>query len=67
MQQIASNSAEQALLGGFGKAIDDAVLDSSDAHQNQMLQLLSDPEKARVFSRVVYDLLVGSAEQGHCD
>jgi len=67
MQQIANNSAEQALLGGFGKAIDDAVLDSSDAHQNQMLQLLSDPEKAKTFSRVVYDLLVGGAEQGHCD
>ena len=65
MQQIANNSAEQALLGGFGKAIDDAVLDSSDAHQNQMLQLLSDPEKAKTFSRVVYDLLVGGGEQGH--
>ena len=63
MQQIANNSAEQALLGGFGKAIDDAVLDSSEAHQNQMLQLLSDPEKAKIFSRVVYDLLLGGGEQ----
>ncbi len=67
MQQIANNSAEQALLGGFGKAIDDAVLDSSDAHQNQMLQLLSDPEKAKMFSRVVYDLLLGGDEQRRRD
>ena len=57
MHQIANNSAEQALLGGFSKALDDAVLDSSDAHQNQMMQLLSDPSKAAKFSRLVLDLL----------
>lgn len=37
--------------------MDDAVLDSSDAHQNQMMQLLSDSEKAKGFARVVFDLL----------
>ncbi len=55
--QIANNSPEQALLGGFVKAIDDAVLDSSAAHQDQMMQLLSDPIKAANFSRVVFDLM----------
>ncbi len=60
MHQIANNSTEQALLGGFSKAIDDAVLDSSDAHQNQMMQLLSDPSKAESFARVVLDLLKGA-------
>ena len=58
MQQIENNSAEQALLGDFSKAIDDAIMDSSAAHQNQMLQLLADPKKAAGFARVVFDLLV---------
>jgi Fic family protein len=58
MNQIANNSPEQALLlGDFGKAVDDAILDSSDAHQNQMMQLLSDPARATKFAKVVFDLL----------
>jgi len=57
MKQIANNSPEQAMLGDFPKAIDDAVMDSSDAHQNQTMQLLSDPKKAAGFARVVFDLL----------
>ena len=57
MQQIANNTAEQALLGDFSKAVDDAIIDSQDAHQNQMLQLLSDPAKVANFARVIFDLL----------
>ncbi|MBT3307924.1 MAG: type I restriction endonuclease subunit R, partial [Gammaproteobacteria bacterium] len=58
MKQIANNTPEQAMLGDFGKAIDDAVMDSSEAHNNQMMQLLSDPEKAVQFSKIVFDLLL---------
>lgn len=36
VKQIENNSAEQAMLGDFSKAIDDAILDSHEAHQNQM-------------------------------
>ncbi|WP_428354036.1 type I restriction endonuclease subunit R [Methyloprofundus sp.] len=57
MSQIANNTPEQAMLGDFPKAIDDAVMDSNEAHQNQMMQLLSDPAKAAGFARVVFDLL----------
>lgn len=57
MKQIANNSPEQAMLGDFIKAVDDAVMDSSEAHQNQMMQLLSDPAKAAGFAKVVFDLL----------
>jgi type I restriction enzyme R subunit len=57
MKQIENNSTEQAMLGDFSKAIDDAIMDSSEAHQNQMLQLLSDPAKAMSFAKVVFDLL----------
>jgi len=57
MSQIDNNTPEQAMLGDFSKAIDDAVMDSSDAHQNQMMQVLSDPARAKAFARVVFDLL----------
>lgn len=57
MNQIANNSAEQAMLGDFSKAVDDAIIDSSEAHQNQMMQLLSDPAKAAAFAKVMFDLL----------
>jgi type I restriction enzyme R subunit len=57
MKQIANNSTEQAMLGDFTKAVDDAVMDSNEAHQNQMIQLLSDPVKAAGFAKVVFDFL----------
>jgi len=60
MSQIANNSPEQAMLGDFAKAMDDAVIHSSDAHRNQMMQLLSDPTKTANFYRVVFDLLVAN-------
>lgn len=45
------------MLGDFNKALDDAVLDSNDAQQNQMMQLLSDPTRATRFAKIVFDLL----------
>ena len=57
MMQIANNTPEQAMLGDFPKAVDDAVMDSNEAHHNQMMQLLSDPSKSAGFARVVFDLL----------
>jgi len=45
------------MLGDFNKAVDDAVMDSSEVHKNQMLQILSDPDKAANFARIVFDLL----------
>jgi len=57
MTQIANNSSEQALLGDFPKAIDDAVMDSNQVHQAMMMQYLSNPELAKGFARVVFDLL----------
>jgi len=57
MKQIENNTPEQAMLGDFSKALDNAMLDSGEAHQNQMLQLLSDPNKAAIFRQVIFDLL----------
>lgn len=58
MKQIENNSPEQTMLGDFSKAIDNAILDSNEAHQNQMMQLLAGPKKAASFARIVFDLLV---------
>ena len=57
MKQIVNNSTEQAILGDFNKTVDDAVMDSGEAHNNQMMQLLSNPAKAADFAKVVFDLL----------
>ena len=58
MDQIQNNTAEQALLGDFSKAVDDAVMDSGAAHHNQMMQYLSSPNVANGFARVIFDLLL---------
>ena len=57
MKQIANNTSEQAILGDFNKAVDDAIMDSGEAHNNQMMQLLSNPDKAKTFARLVFDIL----------
>ena len=44
MDQITNNSPEQALLGDFPAAMDDAVMASGEAHQNQMMQYLNSKE-----------------------
>ena len=59
MKQIENNTAEQALLGDFPQAIDDAVVDSNEAQQEMMMQYLSNPELARGFARAVFDMLKG--------
>lgn len=57
MDQIRNNTPEQAMLGDFPKALDEAVMDSSEAHQNQMMQILSNRQVAEGFARVVFDLI----------
>lgn len=57
MTQIKNNTPEQAMLGDFPKALDDAILDSNEAYQEQMMQLLSDPAKHKQFGRLMFDLL----------
>ncbi len=57
MQQIANNSREQAMLGDFPEALDDAIVTSHQAHKEQMMQLLADPSKAQRFAAVVYEML----------
>ena len=58
MDQIANNSKEQAMLGDFGEALDDAVMDSNEVHQNQMTQYLNSPELQAKFRQIIFDMLL---------
>lgn len=58
MTQIQNNPREQAMLGEFDTALDDAVLDSNSAHMEQMTQLMSDPAKMKQFAHIIYDVLM---------
>jgi type I restriction enzyme R subunit len=57
VDQLANNSDEQALLGDFPNAVEDAIIESGEAFQNQKLQLLADPKKAAAFAKLVFDLI----------
>jgi type I restriction enzyme R subunit len=57
MTQIDNNTREQAMLGDFLQALDNAVLDSAEAHQKQQMRILTDSAKRRPFADIIYDLL----------
>ena len=63
MHQIANNSAEQALLGDFPGALDEAVMGSGEAHQSQMMQYLNSKELQAGFQRVVFDMLLAKKSE----
>ena len=46
MKQIDNNTPEQAMRGDSPKALMGAIMDSGEAHENQMIQLLSNPDVA---------------------
>lgn len=58
MNQVANNSTEQALLGDFAGAVDDAVMESGEAHENQMTQYLNNKQLAAGLQRLVFDMLL---------
>jgi len=60
MTQITNNTREQAILGDFPKAIDDAVMDSNEAQHEMMVQYLSSRELVKGFAHVVLDMLKGA-------
>lgn len=59
--QIANNTREQALLGDFPKAVEDAILNSNEAQQKQMMKLLSMNDKFSQFMNTVYDMMQNEA------
>jgi len=64
MTQVINNSPEQALLGNFPEAMDDAVMESGEAHQNQMMQYLNSKAVQVGFHRIVLDMLLAQRVTG---
>ncbi len=62
MHQIRNNAPEQALLGDFAGALDDAVMSSGEIHQNQMTQYLNSKEVQARFQRLIFDMLVRAGD-----
>ena len=63
IKQMENNTPEQAMLGDFPRAVDDAILESGDAHQKQRLSLLSNPQKALLFKNIIFDLIRNDATE----
>ena len=55
--QIANNTREQALLGDFPQAVEEAILNSNEAQQKQMMKLLSMSDKFGQFMNTIYDMM----------
>ena len=58
IEQVNNNTKEQAMMGGFADAINDAVIDSLDTHQNLATQVLSEDRVKQELANIVYDLIV---------
>jgi type I restriction enzyme R subunit len=61
MAQIRNNTPEQAMLGDFPKAVEEAVLASGDAHHELMSQYLANKTVQHGFARILLEILSKSA------
>ncbi|HIF9204579.1 TPA: type I restriction endonuclease subunit R [Photobacterium damselae] len=59
MAQLKINNREQAMLGDFPIASDDAVIASSEAEQAMMFKYLSDPNTRQTVLNIMFDMLKG--------
>ena len=57
VHQVANNTKEQAMMGGFSDAISTAVIDSLDVHQNLATQLLGEELKLKRFAGLIYEMV----------
>lgn len=58
MEQLKNNSPDQAMLGDLPTAVETAVIDSMDIHENLAKQLLEDEHKAATFGKILLDMLI---------
>jgi len=53
----------KAFLADFPAAMDEAVMNSGQARQNQMMQYLNSKELATGFQRLVFDMLLAASKE----
>ncbi|MCL1049841.1 hypothetical protein L2755_09430 [Shewanella abyssi] len=58
MDQLRSNTKEQAMLGKFPTSINDAVIESTDVHNDMAMKLLSNEAEAKGFAGLMFDVLM---------
>jgi len=58
VEQVINNTKEQAMMGGFADAINDAVIDSLDANKTLATQVLGEEKIRAGFSNLIYELVM---------
>jgi type I restriction enzyme R subunit len=58
VEQVTNNTKEQAMMGGFADAINTAVIESLDVHQNLATQVLGKEQIRDGFANIVYELML---------
>ncbi|RLV58243.1 type I restriction endonuclease subunit R [Parashewanella curva] len=58
MDQLRSNTKEQAMLGQFPESISNAVIESMDVHNEIAMKLLSNEAVAKGFAGLMFDVLM---------
>ena len=61
MAQVRNNTPEQAMLGDFPKAVEEAVLASGDAHRELMTRFLANKTVRNGFARLLLEMLAKPA------
>jgi len=57
VEQVTNNTKEQAMMGGFAEAINSAVIDSLEVHQDLATQVLGKDRIRAGFADIVYELI----------
>lgn len=58
MEQLKNNSPDQAMLGDLPTAVESAVIDSMDIHENLAKQVLEDEDKLKSFGKILMEMLI---------
>jgi len=62
VSQVKNNTKEQAMMGGFAERLNDAVIDSLDAHQGLATQVLGEDRIRKGFADIVYGLMLKDSQ-----
>ena len=57
MEQVRNNTKEQSMMGGFSEAVNSAVIESLDVHQNLATQVLAKDKIREGFADIIYELI----------
>lgn len=65
IEQVSNNTKEQAMMGGFAEAINSAVIDSLEVHQDLATQVLGEERIRNGFANIVYELIAKGLNQAN--